>query len=113
MEGFLYYCKVASKDVKNSYEDTICIISYFVPRDIGMSKCNLHLLWVATVFGFVIISPSVPNLGYCSSYYRYLIIGGQTMHIKSFLGILLVVKYTCICFQLMHFSELKLPKLRV
>ncbi len=106
MEGFLYYCKATNKDAENSYEGTICIISYFVPRDVGIFECNFHLLWVATIFRFVIMSPNVPNLGYCSSYYSYLIIGGQTMHIKSISHILVVVKYTCICFQLMHFNEL-------
>jgi hypothetical protein len=60
VEGFLYN-KVASKDAKNSYEDTICIISYFVPREVGILECNLHFLWVATIFGFVIMSPSVPT----------------------------------------------------
>ncbi len=40
MEGFLYYYKVVSKDVKNSCENMICITIHFVPKDIGISKCN-------------------------------------------------------------------------
>jgi hypothetical protein len=40
VEGFLYYCKVVSKDVKTSWENMICVINQFVPKDIGISKCN-------------------------------------------------------------------------
>jgi hypothetical protein len=40
MEGFLYYCKVVSKGVKNSCENMICIKNNFIPKDIGISKCN-------------------------------------------------------------------------
>jgi hypothetical protein len=57
MEGFLYYCRDANKDVENSYENTICITSYSIPKDIGILKCNLHLLW-ATIF--LALSPRVP-----------------------------------------------------
>jgi len=33
-------------------------------KNVGISKCNFHLLWVTTIFGFVIMSPNVSNLGY-------------------------------------------------
>jgi len=39
VEGFLYYCKDVSKDVKKSCENVICITNHFVPKDIGISKC--------------------------------------------------------------------------
>jgi hypothetical protein len=64
VEGFLYYCKATNKDAKISYDDTIYIMNHFIPKDVGISKCNLHLLWVTTIFGFVIMSPNVSNLGY-------------------------------------------------
>jgi hypothetical protein len=51
-------------------------MNYFIPKDVRASKCNLHLLWVAIVFGFVITNPSVPNLGYYSSSNIFFIAGG-------------------------------------
>jgi hypothetical protein len=45
VKGSLYYCMVASKDVKNDYEHVIYITNYFVPKDIRIFECNLHLIW--------------------------------------------------------------------
>ncbi len=46
------------------------------PRDTKILKGNLHLLWVTTIFTFFITTSNVQNLGYCSSYYEYLVING-------------------------------------
>jgi hypothetical protein len=64
VEGFLYYSKATNKDVKISYDDTIYIMSRSIPKDVKVSKCNFHLLWVITIFNFVITSPNASNLGY-------------------------------------------------
>jgi hypothetical protein len=37
VKRLLYYYKVANKDAENSCEDMICIMSYSILRDIGVS----------------------------------------------------------------------------
>jgi len=110
MEGFLYYCRVVSKDAENFYENMIYITSYSIPKDIGVSKCNLHLLWVVIIFGFVIMNPNAPNLGYYLSYYKYFITSGQTMCIKSILGILVIIICTFICFHVYILMKFKVAR---
>jgi hypothetical protein len=51
-------------------------MNHFVLGNYGVSKYNLHVLWETIIFGFVIMSPNVPNLGYCSNYYKYIITNG-------------------------------------
>ncbi len=106
MEEFLYYCRVASKDVKISCENAMCIMNHFVLGNYGVSKYNLHVIWETIIFGFVIMSPNVPNLGYCSSYYKYIITGGQVMSIKSKSKVSVLVRCTCVCFHLEYFNEI-------
>jgi len=98
VKGSLYYYMVASKDVKNDYEHVIYITNYFVAKDIRIFECNLHLIWATIVFTFFITSPNVPNLGYCSIYYKYLTIDGHAMSNQS-QSFLVIVKCSCICFQ--------------
>ncbi len=63
MEEFLYYYRVVSKDVKISCENTMCIMNHYVLGICGVLEYNLHVLWEAIIFGFVIMSPNVPSLG--------------------------------------------------
>ncbi len=111
MEGFLYYCRAVSKDAEIFYENIICITSYYIPKDIRVSKSNLHLLWVVIIFGFVIMNPNAPNLGYYSSYYKYFIASGQTMCIKSISRILVIIKCTFIYFHLCILMKFKLARI--
>ncbi len=97
---------IFTKDYKISYDDTIYIMNHSIPKDVGISKCNLHFLWVTTIFGFVITSPNASNLGYWSSHYGYLIANGEVTCIKSNSRVLVVVKCTCIYFHLMYFNDI-------
>ncbi len=82
-KDFCIIARLATRMLKNSYKDAICKTNNFGPRDIGVLKCNLHLLWETTIFSFVNRSPNLPNLGYGSSYYIYIIANGQIMCTKS------------------------------
>jgi hypothetical protein len=62
-------------------------------------------------FGFVTTSPNVPNLGYCSGYYKYLIASGQTMCIKLILGILVVIIHIFIYFHLCISMKFKVARI--
>ncbi len=106
MKKFLHYCRVINKDVKNSLKNAICIMIHYVPIVVSVLECTLHLLWATIIFTFVITNPNVPNLGYCSSYYKYLIVNGQAMCTKTKSRILVDFKCTCIYFHLVHFNEI-------
>ncbi len=98
MKGSLYYCMVASKDVKNDYEHVIYITNYFVPKDIRILECNLHLIWTTIVFTFFYHKFKCAKLGLLLnilqiSYYRWSCI------IKPKSKLLVIVKCFCICFQ--------------
>jgi hypothetical protein len=83
-KDFCIIARLATRMLKNSYKDAICKTNNFVPRDIRVLKCNLHLLWETSIFSFVNRSPNLPNLGYGSSYYYiYITANGQTMCTKS------------------------------
>ncbi len=72
------------------------------------------MLWVATIFGLVITSPNVSNLGYYSSHYGYFIAKGEIMWIKSNSRALVVVKCIVPTFILcisMKFEMLKIHNL--
>jgi hypothetical protein len=68
VKGFLHYCWVNIYIVTISNEDKVYIMGPLVPKDFGISKCNLHSLQMTTSFAFVIKSVNRPNLGCCSSH---------------------------------------------
>jgi hypothetical protein len=101
----MYCCKVVCQDVEDFNENFVCFLDHLVPRNIGVSKCNFFLLWMATSYTYVIQSSCIPYLGCYSNHCRYVFPCCQALCFEPNSRLLIVIWWTHLCFHFMHWYE--------